>query len=208
MQLIEKHKEVINEILHILDKYRFYLGGGSVIMYYFNYRPSEDLDFFTNKRFKEKTLISLMEKISDNLRKSEEIKNKNSNFKSNSLCFNFKEVQISFIYYDYKLINPLSVLEKIHIASPEDVAFMKFLAILDAGRKKDYFDFYFLVKYLNLTPLFFIENFNKRYGNFMPPIITMTINYFDKADNEPDVLNNEGITWEEVKKFYRKFWKL
>lgn len=207
MQLIEKHREVVDKILFLLNKYNFYLGGGSVIMYYFNYRPSEDLDFFTNKRFKKEILLNLIEKNVGNL-EQHNIKIKSDGFSKSVLCFRLNDVGVSLIYYDYELINPLNVLEKIYVASLEDIAFMKFLALLDSGRKKDFFDFYFLVKCLKLTPLFFIENFNKRYGNFMPPIITMTINYFDKAEKEPDVLNSKGIKWEEVKSFYRKFWRL
>ncbi|MCX7954058.1 MAG: nucleotidyl transferase AbiEii/AbiGii toxin family protein [Bacteroidales bacterium] len=196
MKLISKHKIIVDEIGENLKKFNFYLGGGSAIMYYFDYRSSEDLDFFTEKEINlEKIHFPNTFKVILHQKDKKLLKYANG-------------VNISFICYNYKLINTLNKIDNIFIASPEDLAFMKFLAILDKGRKKDFIDFYFLVKYLNLTPVFFIEHFNNRYGNFIPPIITMSINYFEKADKEQDLYTKENVSWEKIKNFYRSFWKL
>lgn len=50
-ELKKKHKDIIKKIKIFLDEYNFYLAGGTALFYYFYHRESDDLDFFTDKKF-------------------------------------------------------------------------------------------------------------------------------------------------------------
>ena len=95
-------------------------------------------------------------------------------------------------------LKPPVISEGIIMAGLEDIATMKLLAITNRGRKRDFFDLYFLLKQFSLEQLIglFQQTF-KRHELFM---LTQSLVYFEDAENdeEPNLLE-ENVSWKQVK---------
>ena len=85
---------------------------------------------------------------------------------------------------------------------------MKAVAIIQRGTKKDFFDMYFIIKYLNLSAgdlLSIIDT--KFHDNNLKISFLYSIAFFDDAEDEILPLSFVNYSWEEIKKFFLAFKK-
>jgi len=133
MERIEKMKKLAREIQENFKN--FYLGGGTVLMFKYNHRISEDLDFFSEKEFSFLRLSSKIKKIFKIERYEQYIDN---------IDFFIEDIKVYFIFFPFKNIEPIQKYEGIKVASDYDIFLNK---IYSAGRRievKDVIDFVFL----------------------------------------------------------------
>jgi len=190
--LIESHRNAVMKIEEFLKRGNFYLAGGTAVYYYLNHRISEDLDFFTLKKFdfrKWKTIFG----------KSEILE-----FTEDTIHCIVEKVKVSFFYYPYKLLGNRITFDLIELASLEDILAMKASAIIQRGSKKDFTDVYFIMRKLNLDSKKVIALFRQKYGNFNPLILRKAFTYFEDADSEPELRMLRPVKWESIKKFFIK----
>jgi len=186
--------------LALLGKQNFfkktYLAGGSSLALQLGHRRSIDFDFFTDQAFELIDVKVILNKIGKYTGEHEAPK---------TMVGRFNEAKFSLFYYPYKLIDKTKDYQGINLASYEDIAAMKLVAITDRGTKKDYIDLYFLAK-----KCFPIEKmftfYDKKYHNFEINKVTLlkALQYFDDADGSemPEMI--EKVDWEEIKKFFQK----
>jgi len=173
-----------------------YLAGGSSLALQLGHRRSIDFDFFTNLQFETKEVKTKLKLFGDYQEEQETPK---------TMVGKFNEVKFSLFYYPYNLIYKTTDFVGIQLASKEDIAAMKLVAVTDRGTKKDYIDIYFLAtKRFSIDKMF--SFYDKKYHNFESNKLTLlkALQYFDDADNSdmPEMI--EKVDWEKVKDFFRK----
>jgi predicted nucleotidyltransferase component of viral defense system len=178
------------------DKYfeDFVLVGGTNLSLRFGHRISDDLDFFTTKPFDS-------EELSQNI-KSKFPKSRFSLIKENTVVGDVSGVKIDFILHKYPLLKKFDVIEKVTLASAEDVAAMKLNAIAQRGAKKDFFDIFELLKLYKIDEL--LGFYSKKYKTNDIHFIIRALTYFDDAELQPDVISLSKNNWNNVKKSIEK----
>jgi len=193
--LDSKRKKLLSQ-LGFLSRYGFYLAGGTALALELNHRTSLDFDFYTKRKFDNKKLFQELEKKFKNtilIQKAEQ-----------TLIVKINEVEVSFFHYPYPLIFPSIKLKGVNLASKEDIAAMKIIAISDRGTKRDFIDIYFLLEEFSLEEIF--EFVKKKYPMFNIYVGLRGLTYFvdaEKAQKRRLYLIH-FVSWNEVKKFLIK----
>jgi hypothetical protein len=186
--------------LALLGKQNFlkkaYLAGGSALALQIGHRRSIDFDFFTSEELETSCIRKELKKIGTYETEFETPK---------TMVGVFNKVKFSYFYYPYNLIRKTTDFLGINLASIEDIAVMKLVAITDRGTKKDFVDLYFLAKEcFSLENMF--EFYDEKYHLLSSNLLTLlkALSYFDDAEKSemPEMLKK--VSWEEVKNFFKK----
>ncbi len=129
-------------------KNEFYLAGGTGLALQIGHRDSIDFDFFSSNSFDPNKLIERLLAIFGH--KSFTVTQIEKN--TLSILLN-SEIKISFMTYDYPLLNSFIQTEFLNIASIPDIACMKLSAIMQRSALKDYADLYEIMKIYSLEQL-------------------------------------------------------
>ena len=180
--------------LGFLKKYGFYLAGGTALALQIDHRTSLDFDFYTEKKFDPTIFQRLLERKFKEvilLQKAE-----------GTLSVKIDGVATSFFQYPYPLIFPPIKYQNFPpLASKEDIAAMKVIAISDRGTKRDFIDIYFLLKEFSLEEIFnFIK---KKYPNFNIYVGLRGLTYFVDAEKKQKrrLHLTHFVSWGKIKKF-------
>lgn len=190
--LDKKRKDLLKKLV-FLKSYGFYLAGGTALALQMGHRASLDFDFYSQKNFEP---LSLREKFDKRFKKVKEI-----HVAKDTLILDVEGIELSFFKYPYKLINPCLKLEEVDVASMEDIASMKILAISQRGIRRDFIDIYFLIQKFGLKKI--IELTKEKYPMFNIYVGLQGLTYFKDADED---LEEERfrlfkkISWERIKK--------
>jgi predicted nucleotidyltransferase component of viral defense system len=93
------------------------------------------------------------------------------------------KIKISFMTYEYELINPLIKTEYMNIASVPDIACMKLSAIMQRSALKDYVDLYEIMKIYSLEKL--LSFAKKKYPTIDSTVVLKSLSYLDDIVDEP-----------------------
>jgi predicted nucleotidyltransferase component of viral defense system len=182
--------ELLKGIMAKSDLSGFHLAGGTSLALQIGHRVSVDLDFFGNRPFEALEILDELQEFAPVSVMSQS---------KNILVLNVQEVKVDFVNYRYPLISPILEEDGIRLFSPPDIGAMKLTAIAGRGRKRDFFDLYFLLRQYSLPEImkFYLQKFNDG-SEFM---VVRSLTYFEDADQDEDViLLKERVTWEQVKK--------
>lgn len=181
----------------LFSRGKWYLAGGTALALQVGHRLSVDLDFFTKRNgFNEK-------KIEESL--SGHGKWVTTSLSTGTLYGEFTGAKMSFIAYPF--FTPSEPMRKhgtVSILAPIDIAVMKIIAISQRGRKRDFFDLYWICKHtqpLRET----IMRVHKQYSirqSFAH--ILKSLVYFGDAEGDPDPRLYFDADWGQVKKFFTK----
>jgi len=192
--ILDKKRINLLKKLKFLSKYGFYLAGGTALALQIGHRTSMDFDFYTEKKFSLLKLQRLLEKKFKEaivLQKAE-----------GTLIMKIDGVANSFFQYPYPLIFPPIKYQNFPpLASKEDIAAMKVIAISDRGTKRDFIDIYFLLKEFSLEEIFnFIK---KKYPNFNIYVGLRGLTYFVDAEKRQKrkLYLTHFVSWGKIKKF-------
>jgi hypothetical protein len=154
----------------------FHLVGGTALALQLGHRNSIDIDLFTLNEFDDNRIIEL-------LNKQYEV---NEIFKrKNTIISLINNVKTDFIRHNYELLKPPVTEEGIRFLSKEDIAAMKFHAIIQSGKRlKDFIDIYFLLEHFSMKQM--IGFYCAKYPHSNPMIAMKAIHFFDDIDENID----------------------
>ncbi len=158
----------------------------------YGHRFSQDFDFFT------------LPESGDDLGELVALLPENGLFvleeRHDTLIFELFSVRCSFFEYHYSLLRPCAMHEDygVAMASDEDIAAMKSIAIIQRGKKKDFYDLWYLMG-MHRWRLEELMGFcSEKYGvKFSPGVFLKALVFFEDAERDkmPDIENS----WGEVK---------
>ena len=135
-----------------------YMAGGTAVAIYLNHRVSVDIDLFTEKEFYCSSIIfPIGQRYVTTITNPAE---------KNTLTAMVANVRFSLFHYPYPLLKPLVSKPgcNIRLASPEDIAAMKVVAIIQRGTAKDFFDLNSLMRTFGMSSDYLISQVLEKYG--------------------------------------------
>lgn len=175
----------------------WYLAGGTALAAQVGHRQSVDLDFFTlQSRFNEKKIEEAFSAIGGW---------KTSFIDKGTVYGEMDGAKTSFIAYPFfrPKLQPVKV-GSISILKPEDIAAMKIIAISQRGKKRDFFDLYW-ISLNNQSLSESIVAAQKQYSvSVNLTHILKSMVYFEDAESDPDPKVFFDADWKKVKSFFRK----
>lgn len=90
-----------------------------------------------------------------------------------------------------------------NLASLEDIAAMKMIAVIQRGTKRDFIDLYFLIKKMGLEKIFGFAG--EKYPGFNEYLALQSLTYFKDAEienNDRNIVLFESFNWKDAKKFF------
>ena len=174
---------------------RFYLAGGTALSLQLGHRLSVDLDFFSPtddipsiRAQLEKSLTSFDGSLAD--------------ASWENLVFLAKGVRVGFYGYGFPLVAPLVEIERVRLASVEDIALMKLDALLSRATRKDFYDLYFICQNISLRSLFYKSATKYPSVRDFEAQTVKRLVYFENAESESDPTFLKDISWKTVKDFF------
>ncbi len=183
----------------------FYLTGGTALAeYYLQHRLSEDLDFFSDEKFDNQTILAIMEGLA---------KKQNFTFTSRlsgpvySFMVEFpdkKKTKLDFGFYPYKRLRKSEIEMGLQIDSLLDIAVNKLMVVIQRENVKDFIDLYYLLKKFTLWDL--LEGVRIKFRQ-KPELFLLATDFLkiEEFDFLPKMVKPLDI--EKLKKYYRKLAK-
>ncbi len=187
--------KLIQELQRLPELKEFYLVGGTALALQLGHRNSIDIDLFSQNDF---TAEELEELLKPKFTFTTTLARKNT------VLAVVNNIKTDFIKHPYPFVLPPITEENITFLSKEDIAAMKFHAIIQSGKRlKDFIDIYYLLQYFSMQQMlgFFVQKYN--YSN--PMIAMKAINFFDEIDENidpPKLLKPVTVT--QIKKRIRE----
>jgi len=190
--IYEDTRKVMRKVWPMANSFDFYLGGGTGLALQIGHRRSVDLDFFVGNFPERDILLSRLRDFEPEVTQEA----------AGTLDLLIDEVKVSFLEYDYPLLEPLvtaSEFSDLRVAHPLDIGCMKLTAISSRGTKKDFFDLYFLLQKYSWDELW--EAFQQKYEgvDYNKQHIFKSLIYFHDAEDNPNPDLLKEVTWEGVK---------
>jgi predicted nucleotidyltransferase component of viral defense system len=179
--------------LHNLDAV---LAGGTALALQIGHRKSVDLDYFSQKEFRQDSILSGVEEIGLPFQVVKE--------EMGTLIFSLGGMMISIFHYKYPFLDT-QLFHGTKVASISDIGAMKLIAIIQRGARRDFIDLYFMLKEI---PFHIIaEHAVKKFGaeRINPLHAGKSLVYFTDAggDPDPEYLPGHETDWEDVKAFFK-----
>lgn len=186
-----------------------YMAGGTAVAIYLNHRVSVDIDLFTEKEFYcSSVIVPIGRRYATTVMNPAE---------KNTLIATVSNVRFSLFHYPYPLLKPLVIKPacNVKLASPEDIAAMKVVAITQRGSAKDFVDLHVLIRAFGLSMDYLMVQVHKKYGvsEDYGYQIKRSLVYFDDAvrslgdvtiirNGREERLSNRE--WSEIEEFFKK----
>ena len=168
--------QLVQQLQTIPELKEFYLVGGTALALQLGHRNSIDIDLFTINEFNDTNII---DSIPAKLGVNEIFRRKNT-----IICL-INNIKTDFIRHNYELLFPPITEEEVTFLRKEDIAAMKFHAIIQSGKRlKDFIDIYFLLQHFSMKQMVGFFSAKYKYPNLM--IAMKAVNYFDEIDENID----------------------
>ena len=168
--------KLVQQLQAIPELKEFNLVGGTALALQTGHRNSIDIDLFTKDEFEAAYIINLLQNdynITATLARK------------GTLLAVVNNIKTDFIRHNYPLLRPPITEEGISFLSKEDIAAMKFHAIIQSGKRlKDFIDIYFLLQHLSMKQM--VDFFAAKYTYSNPMIAMKAVNFFDDIDPNMD----------------------
>ncbi|MEK7166442.1 MAG: nucleotidyl transferase AbiEii/AbiGii toxin family protein [Patescibacteria group bacterium] len=182
-------------------KKEFYFTGGTVLSHlYYGHRYSEDLDFFSQKRFDPVVLTTLLTEWSRKHRFT---------FVSEfievvlrvKLYFGNQLLKVDFGYYPYSQLEATTNYKDIRVDSLLDIAVNKIQTVTRRTEVKDFVDLYYLLQKFSLWDL--REGVRIKFGmDFDPLILGSDLLQVDAFEQLPRMI--KPLSLKELKTYFRQ----
>lgn len=179
----------------------FYLGGGTAVALHLGHRRSDDLDWFTAGPLPDPLALA------GALQAAGLAVSQMSAARGTLHCA-VNGVRASFLHYRYPLLGPLAPWPErgCALASLEDLACMKLLALLQRGSRKDFIDVYALRDHVPAVAAL-LELCQRKFGLRDESRLLYALTYFDDAEHEAMPRMLRRADWQRVKKGLRQWVK-
>lgn len=197
--ILNKEQQKIFEQLGFTANLNLYLAGGTALALQLGHRTSVDFDFYTNNHFNKGTMSEIFQQHLNDKTKFKVIRDFADTFE-----IEFPGgVHLSCFFYNYPLLKRPVIFLGLKIASLEDIAAMKLIAISQRGKRRDFIDSYYLIQKFGLEKI--LKLTEKKYPHFDIYNGLRGLLYFSDAENDKEVLRikvlNSAISWPEIKKY-------
>ena len=179
---------LIRQLMEAPDLHDFFLVGGTALALQIGHRQSVDCDLFTTDAF---NAGALAQSLHEDFSLTEAMVSKNS------ITCRIGDIKTDLIAHRYPLIEPLTTVESIRMASLADIAAMKLNAIANRGSKKDFWDIHALLNHLSFDEM--LSSFQQKYPHASSWGLEKSLAYFEDAEKEPDPVNLTSVQWSQVK---------
>lgn len=188
--LYSKTRQVLDKIKNLPFMAGFYLAGGTALALQLGHRKSVDLDFFSEDFPKRDIILQQIHHLNPQI----------THESQGTIDILIDDVKVSFLEYNYPLIEDLLKFEDVKIASVADIACMKLTATSSRGSKKDYIDLFVILQKFTLEELF--SKFEQKFVGitYQKLILLKSLTYFTDAESEPDPDYTDALSWENIKK--------
>ncbi len=196
--LSEEQKRVLPQLAKALINSDFYLAGGTGLALQVGHRSSIDFEWFIPKLGDPEALFRLLKSLG--------IVFEIQSIDFETVYLTIENIQMSFIGYDYPLLQAKIQWPEpgIYIAGINDIACMKLSAIALRGSRKDFFDLHYIIKhFLRLDD--YLQLYMKKYGNRDIGHVVRSLVYFADAEAEPDIITNDPLSWEDLKRDFERW---
>lgn len=188
----EQH-EVLRQLGRPASECGFYLGGGTALGAHLGHRQSQDLDWFTGGR------------IEDPFALARELQDRGAELKVGSigrgaLHGDVRGVRASFLEYPHPALAPTTAWADVgcQLASLEDLAAMKLLAVDQRGAKRDFVDVHALA--IHARPLAeMLELYRRKFALDDVSRVLYSLTYYGDADRDPMPRMLTNVAWEQIK---------
>jgi predicted nucleotidyltransferase component of viral defense system len=189
--LSSQQLDLLNKLDNLLPD--CYMAGGTALALQLGHRTSLDFDFYTHHHIETEKILARLQERFTKLKVQRVVKD--------TLILEVDGISFSLFYYPYDLIKPPISFNNIYLASTEDIAAMKMVAISMRGKRRDFIDTYYLLKKFSLDEI--IKFTIKKYPSYQPMVILKGLIYFKDAE-EDDISRNikifdSNFSWEAVK---------
>ena len=167
---------LIQELQQLPGLSGFYLVGGTALALQLGHRNSIDIDLFTQNDF-------TAEEIEGHLKSKYSFSATLA--RKNTVLAVVNNIKTDFIKHNYPFIRPPVTEEGITFLSKEDIAAIKFHAIIQSGKRlKGFIDIYHLLQHFSMKQM--IDFFSLKYTYSNPMIAMKAVNFFDEIDENLD----------------------
>ena len=168
--------QLIQHLQAIPELKEFYLVGGTALALQLGHRNSIDIDLFTKNDFEAGDIEKF---LGSNYSFSATLARKGT------LLAVVNNIKTDFIRHNYELLFPPVTEEGISLLRKEDIAAMKFHAIIQSGKRlKDFIDIYYLLEHFSMKQM--VGFFSAKYKYSNPMIALKAVNFFDDIDTNMD----------------------
>lgn len=182
--------------LDFLSREGWYLAGGTALALQVGHRISVDLDFFTSERDFD------TERIERHL--SEQGEWATTLREKGTLYGLFQGAKMSFIAYpSFRPVDDGVRYQTIYLLSPRDIAVMKIVAVSQRGKKRDFFDLFWLAHHgtpLKEAILGALEQYGDQQQSL--PHFLKSLVYFADAEDDPTPEIFFQANWQMVKEYF------
>lgn len=193
-----KSREVLSRISELDWVTDFYLAGSAALALYLRHRPIRDLDLMSQVcRLR---AIERRDLLQDLL--AWDPSTKVVTARDGFLYVRVKqEIGLRFFYYPYPLVTPEASIDKLSIASPEDLGLMKLGAIISRGTRRDFVDLYLLCQEIELSQL--LEKAQDKFGHVDDFMLQALKGLADLSltEGEPMPILTAPLEWKTVRKW-------
>lgn len=181
---------------------RFYLTGGTALAAcYLNHRESEDIDLFTDTPFDAAIVTATMTRIVSTLKVKATLATIHERLRYDLAFPKGELLKIDFVFYDFKHLEPVAMLDGLAIDSIADIAVNKLLSISQRTASKDFVDLYFLLKQYTIWDL--RQAVEHKFKLDIDPFYLSAL--FSKAEELTDMpIMKKKLTLEQLKNFFLK----
>jgi len=186
--------QLLNELEFAND---FYLAGGTGLALHLAHRFSVDLDFFSDDENAvgpdhRSTLRAFLDDPTLEITYD----------KDSTFVVIWRGVGVSFFRLNlYPLVQPTFLVNKIRLASVEEISAMKLAAIINRGTRKDMVDLYFILQQVSLDDLFQVAAVKYARVRSFPVSAIRALSYFEDAESLPMPRMIDKTPWSKMKKF-------
>lgn len=165
------------------------LVGGTALALQLGHRKSIDLDFFGKFETSLEELTAILSEFST-------VTPVSSSRMMRFLVVN--GIKVDIVSYPYDWIDSPVLAEGVTLSGVKDIAAMKLSAITNRGTKKDFIDYYFLLKQYSLEELI------ELYRDAQLFTAIKSLSYFEDAESDPMPDMIVPVDWNDVKSTIRK----
>lgn len=185
---------ILKELMLLPGLEKFSLVGGTALSLLYGHRVSVDLDFFSAVPFDNEEVIDILE---NHFKKSFVVRSSNPRF--GIFCF-IGNTKLDIIRHPHELLRDELIIDGIRMFSQPDIMAMKVQAILNRGKKKDFWDVAELLQHYSVAD--FVQFHKEKYSSQNLMItVPQALTFFSDAAEDEIPRSLKGQTWASVQAF-------
>ena len=192
-------RSTLERLMEIDEFNPFRLVGGTSLSLRYGHRMSDDIDLFTDAEYGSLDFHLLQDILRSEFPYCQGDCGEIVGFGTSYLVGNSKDDNVKVdLFYTDPFIRPMEQLDKIRMASVDDIVAMKMDVVSRGGRKKDFWDLHMLRNYYSEEQMISLYEERYPYGATKEECVAGLTN-FSVADAEPDPICLQGKVWQLVK---------